>query len=70
MKKYISALLAAAFSASSFAALESPITASTDIDSPETVNSQLIVRSLDGNNVRLKISGPEALLTSTNRDTQ
>lgn len=65
MKKYISALLAAAFSASSFAALESPITASTDIDSPETVNSQLIVRSLDGNNVRLKISGPEALLTST-----
>ncbi len=65
MKKYISALLAAAFSASAFAALESPITASTDIDSPETVNSQLIVRSLDGNNVRLKISGPEALLTST-----
>lgn len=65
MKKYISALLAAAFSASTFAALESPITASIDIDSPETVNSQLIVRSLDGNNVRLKISGPEALLTST-----
>lgn len=65
MKKYISALLAAAFSASSFAALESPITASIDIDSPETVNSQLIVRSLDGNNVQLKISGPEALLTST-----
>lgn len=65
MKKYISALLAAAFSASTFAALESPITASTDIDSPETVNSQLIVRSLDGNNVQLKISGPEALLTST-----
>ena len=65
MKKYISALLAAAFSASTFAALESPITASIDINSPETVNSQLIVRSLDGNNVRLKISGPEALLTST-----
>lgn len=65
MKKYISALLAAAFSASTFAALESPITASIDIDSPETVNSQLIVRSPDGNNVRLKISGPEALLTST-----
>lgn len=65
MKKYISALLAAAFSASTFAALESPITASTDIDSPETVNSQLIVRSLDGNKVQLKISGPEALLTST-----
>lgn len=65
MKKYISALLAAAFSASTFAALESPITASTDIDSPETVNSQLIVRSLDGNNVQLKISGPDALLTST-----
>lgn len=65
MKKYISALLAAAFSASTFAALESPITASTDIDSPETVNSQLIVRSLDGKNVQLKISGPEALLTST-----
>lgn len=65
MKKYISALLAAAFSASTFAALESPITASIDIDSPETVNSQLIVRSLDGNNVQLKISGPEALLTST-----
>lgn len=65
MKKYISALLAAAFSASTFAALESPITASIDIDSPETVNSQLIVRSLDGKNVQLKISGPEALLTST-----
>ena len=65
MKKYISALLAAAFSASTFAALESPITASTEINSPETVNSQLIVRSLDGNNVQLKISGPEALLTST-----
>lgn len=65
MKKYISALLAAAFSASTFAALESPITASTEINSPETVNSQLIVRSLDGKNVQLKISGPEALLTST-----
>lgn len=65
MKKYISALLAAAFSASTFAALESPITASTDINSPETVNSQLIVSSLDGKNVQLKISGPEALLTST-----
>lgn len=65
MKKYISALLAAAFSASAFAALESPITASTEINSPETVNSQLIVRSLDGKNVQLKISGPEALLTST-----
>ena len=65
MKKYISALLAAAFSASTFAALESPITASTEINAPETVNSQLIVRSLDGKNVQLKISGPEALLTST-----
>lgn len=65
MKKYISALLAAAFSASAFAALESPITASTEINSPETVNSQLIVRSLDGKNVELKIAGPEALLTST-----
>ena len=65
MKKYISALLAAAFSASTFAALESPITASTEINSPETVNSQLIVRSLDGKNVQLKISGPDALLTST-----
>lgn len=65
MKKYISALLAAAFSASTFAALESPITASTAIGTAETVNSQLIVRSLDGNNVQLKISGPEALLTST-----
>ncbi len=32
---------------------------------PETVNSQLIVSSLDGKNVQLKISGPEALLTST-----
>lgn len=65
MKKHISALLAAAFSASTFAALESPITASTEINAPETVNSQLIVRSLDGKNVQLKISGPEALLTST-----
>lgn len=65
MKKYISALLAAAFSASTFAALESPITTSTAIGTAETVNSQLIVRSLDGNNVQLKISGPEALLTST-----
>lgn len=65
MKKYISALLAAAFSASAFAALESPITASTEINAPETVNSQLIVSSLDGKNVQLKISGPEALLTST-----
>lgn len=65
MKKYISALLAAAFSASTFAALESPITASTEINAPETVNSQLIVSSLDGKNVQLKISGPEALLTST-----
>lgn len=65
MKKYISALLAAAFSASTFAALESPITASTVINSPETVNSQLIVKSLDGKSVQLKISGPGALLTST-----
>lgn len=65
MKKYISALLAAAFSASTFAALESPITTSTVINSPETVNSQLIVQSLDGKNVQLKISGPGALLTST-----
>ena len=65
MKKYISALLAAAFSASTFAALESPITTSTAIGTAETVNSQLIVRSLDGNKVQLKISGPEALLTST-----
>ena len=65
MKKYISALLAAAFSASTFAALESPITTSTAIGTAETVNSQLIVRSLDGKNVQLKISGPEALLTST-----
>ncbi len=65
MKKYISALLAAAFSASTFAALESPITTSTVINSPETVNSQLIVQSLDGKNVQLKISNPGALLTST-----
>ena len=65
MKKYISTLLAAVFSASTFAALESPITESTTISSSETVNSQLIVRSLDGNNVQLKISNPGALLTST-----
>lgn len=65
MKKYISTLLAAALSASTFAALESPITESTTVSSSETVNSQLIVRSLDGNNVQLKISNPGALLTST-----
>lgn len=58
MKKYISTLLAAVFSASTFAALESPITESTTVSSSETVNSQLIVRSLDGNNVQLKISNP------------
>lgn len=65
MKKYISTLLAAAFSASAFAALESPITTSTGINTAETVDSQLIVRSLDGNNVELKIAGKDALLTST-----
>ena len=65
MKKYISTLLAAAFSASAFAALESPITSSTGINSAETTDSQLIVRSTDGNNVELKISGTDALLTST-----
>lgn len=65
MKKYISSLLAAALSASTLTALESPITESTTISSSETVNSPLIVRSLDGNNVQLKISNPGALLTST-----
>lgn len=65
MKKYISTLLAAAFSASAFAALESPITTSTGVNSAETVDSQLILRSLDGNNVELKIAGKDALLTST-----
>ena len=65
MKKYISTLLAAALSASTLVALESPITESTTISSSETVNSPLIVRSLDGNNVQLKISNPGALLTST-----
>lgn len=65
MKKYISTLLAAALSASTLVALESPITESTTVSSSETVNSQLIVRSLDGNNVQLKISNPGALLTST-----
>lgn len=65
MKKYISTLLAAAFSASAFAALESPITTSTGVNTAETVDSQLIVRSLDGNNVELKIAGKDALLTST-----
>ena len=65
MKKYISTLLAAALSASAFAALESPITTSTAIGTAETVDSQLIVRSLDGNNVELKIVGKDALLTST-----
>lgn len=65
MKKYISTLLAAAFSASAFAALESPITTSTGVNTAETVDSQLILRSLDGNNVELKIAGKDALLTST-----
>ena len=65
MKKYISTLLAAALSASTLVALESPITESTTISSSETINSPLIVRSLDGNNVQLKISNPGALLTST-----
>lgn len=65
MKKHISTLLAAVFSASAFAALESPITESTGINSAETTDSQLVVRSLDGNIVELKIAGTDALLTSS-----
>ena len=64
MKKYISTLLAAALSASTFAALESPITESTTVSSSETVNSQLIVRNPEGKFVQLKILGSGTVLTS------
>ena len=64
MKKYISTLLAAALSASTLTALESPITESTTISSSETVNSPLIVQSTQGKYVQLTISGPETVLTA------
>lgn len=64
MKKYISTLLAAVFSASTLTALESPITESTTISSSETINSPLIVQSTQGKYVQLTISGPETVLTA------
>lgn len=64
MKKYISALLAAALSASTLVALESPITESTTISSSETINSPLIVRNPEGKFVQLKILGSGTVLTS------
>ena len=64
MKKYISSLLAAALSASTLTALESPITESTTISSSETINSPLIVRNPEGKFVQLKILGSGTVLTS------
>lgn len=64
MKKYISTLLAAALSASTLVALESPITESTTISSSETINSPLIVRNPEGKFVQLKILGSGTVLTS------